>query len=426
MKARDRAIEVWGDWAELHGAVRVGVLHATPERGKEIFAFEYDSAWVAHPQRVNLDPNLVLHQGRQFGPDDQGGCRAFLDSSPDRWGRLLMKRREAQAARMEGRAARSLMESDYLLGVYDGHRQGGLRFRLDPTGPFLDDSAELASPPWTSLRELMHASLQLERPGAEDNPDYAKWLRMLVAPGASLGGARPKASVLDDQGRLWIAKFPSAQDTRDVGAWEQVLHVLAQRAGVDVPEAEARIFAGRHNTFLTRRFDRDAAGQRRHFASAMTLLQRSDGDDASSGASYLEFVELMARVGSQPERDMEQLWRRIVFNMCVSNVDDHLRNHGFLLQVDGWTLAPAYDLNPVETGDGLKLNVSEADNSQSLDLARSVARLFRLKPARAGQIIKDVTAAVRQWQEVASSMDIQKSEQQRLRDAFRVAEQSQP
>jgi serine/threonine-protein kinase HipA len=235
----------------------------------------------------------------------------------------------------------------------------------------------LASPSWTSLRELQHASLQLERPGAEDKRDYAKWLRMLIAPGASLGGARPKASVIDGQGSLWIAKFPSAQDISDVGAWEQVLHVLAQRA---------------------------------------------DGDNASIGASYLEFVELLARVGSQPERDMEQLWRRIVFNMCVSNVDDHLRNHGFLLQADGWTLAPAYDMNPVATGDGLKLNVSEADNSQSLDLARSVARLFRLTPARAGQIIEEVSGAVRQWQKVASSMDIQKSEQQRLREAFRLAE----
>jgi len=426
VKARDRAIEVWGDWAELHGTVRVGALHATPARGKEIFAFEYDSAWVAHPQRVNLDPNLVLHQGRQFGPDDQGRFRAFLDSAPDRWGRLLMQRREAQAARVAGRAPRSLMESDYLLGVYDGHRQGGLRFRLDPGSPFLDDNAGLASPPWTSLRELMHASWQLERPDAEDKRDYAKWLRMLIAPGASLGGARPKASVLDEQGRLWIAKFPSAQDTCDVGAWEQVLHVLAQRAEVDVPEAKARRFAGRHHTFLTRRFDRDAAGQRRHFASAMTLLQRSDGDDASSGASYLEFVELLARIGARPERDMEQLWRRIVFNMCVSNVDDHLRNHGFLLQANGWTLAPAYDMNPVETGDGLKLNVSESDNSQSLELARSVASLFRLKPTRATQITEDVTGAVRQWPEVASLIGVPKAEQQRVRNAFRLAERTQP
>jgi serine/threonine-protein kinase HipA len=422
VKARERAIEVWGDWAELRGVTRVGTLHATPVRGKEIFAFEYDSAWVAHPQRANLDPNLALHQSRQYGPEDQTGFRVFLDSAPDRWGRLLMNRREAQAARVAGRAPRTLLESDYLLGVYDGHRLGGLRFRLEPNGPFLDNNSELASPPWTSLRALEHASLQLERPDAESKRDYAKWLQMLIAPGGSLGGARPKASVLDEQGRLWIAKFPSAHDTRDVGAWEHVLHLLAQRAGVEVPEALARNFVGRHHTFLTRRFDRNDTGQRRHFASAMTLLQRSDGDDASTGVSYLEFVELLARAGAQPERDMQQLWRRIVFYMCVSNVDDHLRNHGFLLHANGWALAPAYDMNPAETGDGLKLNVSEADNSQSLDLARSVAQLFRVKVAHARQIVEHVTDAVKQWREVASSVGIPKAEQQRMRNAFRVAE----
>lgn len=422
MKRRTRAIEVWGDWAELAGAVRIGVLHATPARGKEVYSFEYDAAWVTHPQRVNLDPNLALHQGRQFGPDESGGFRVFLDSAPDRWGRLLMKRREAHAARVAGRPERTLLESDYLLGVHDGHRQGGLRFRLDANGPFLDDNTELASPPWTSLRELQHASLQLERPGAEDERDYAKWLRMLIAPGASLGGARPKASVVDEQGALWIAKFPSAQDARDVGAWEQVVHALAQRAGIEVPETQARVFTGRHHTFLTRRFDRTATGQRRHFASAMTMLQRSDGDDASCGASYLEFVELLARVGSRPGRDMEQLWRRIVFNMCVSNVDDHLRNHGFLLQAGGWTLAPAYDMNPVETGDGLKLNVSESDNSQDLELARRVARHFRVGPARAQEVIDEVSAAVRLWPVAATSTGISKADQQRMAAAFRLVQ----
>jgi serine/threonine-protein kinase HipA len=422
VKARERSIEVWGDWVELGGLTRVGTLHAAPVRGKEIFAFEYGGAWVAHPQRANLDPNLVLQQGRQYGPDDQLSFRVFLDSAPDRWGRLLMNRCEALAARLAERAPRNLLESDYLLGVYDGHRPGALRFRLDPDGPFLDNNSELASPPWTSLRELEHASLQLERPGAEGRRDYAKWLRMLIAPGGSLGGARPKASVLDERGRLWIAKFPSTHDKRDVGAWEQVLHLLAKRAGVDVPEVMARKFAGSHHTFLTRRFDRSGSGQRQHFASAMTLLQRSDGDDASTGASYLEFVELLARVGAQPDRDMERLWRRIVFFMCVSNVDDHLRNHGFLLQANGWILAPAYDMNPVETGDGLKLNVSETDNSQSLELAYSVAPFCRVKVRRAKQITREVIDASSCWRMVASSVGIPKSEQESMTSAFRLAE----
>jgi len=420
VKAREGAIEVWGDWLELNGLTRVGTLHATPARGKEIFAFEYDGAWVTHPQRANLDPNLRLHQGRQYGPEDQASFRAFLDSAPDRWGRVLMNRRESLAARVAKRAPRSLLESEYLLGVFDGHRQGGLRFRIGPTGPFLDDNAELASPPWTSLRELEHASLQLELPDAESRRDYAKWLRMLIAPGGSLGGARPKASVVDERGRLWIAKFPSANDTRDVGAWEQVLHHLAQRAGVEVPEAMVRRFAGRRHTFLTRRFDRSDTGQRRHFASAMTLLQRADGDDAASGASYLEFVEMLARAGAQPERDMEQLWRRIVFFLCVSNVDDHLRNHGFLLQAKGWVLAPAYDMNPVDSGDGLKLNISDSDNSQSLELAYSVAPFYRLKARRAQQIGRAVIEAASHWRKVATAVGIPRAEQDSMENAFRL------
>ena len=191
---------------------------------------------------------------------------------------------------------------------------------------------------------------------------------------------------------------------------------------LDVPEAMARKFAGRHRTYLTRRFDRGASGQRRHFASTMTLLQRSDGDDAATGASYLEFVELLTRAGAQPARDLEQLWRRIVFFMCVSNVDDHLRNHGFLLQANGWTLAPAYDMNPVETGDGLKLNVSESDNSQSLELSYSVALLFRLKALRAKQISRSVIEAVSGWRELATSVGIPNSQQEGMRNAFRAAE----
>lgn len=234
--ARDRrSVDVWADWRELGGATRMGVLHATPARGKEVFAFEYDRGWLdARPARI-VDPALRLHRGPQYVSAERDNFGVFLDSSPDRWGRVLLQRREAQLAREDGRAERRLTELDYLLGVYDGHRMGGLRFRVDG-GPFLDDNAELASPPWTSLRELEHASLALERDGAEADPAYGRWLRMLIAPGRSLGGARPKASVLDQRGRLWIAKFPSERDDHDVGAWERVVHVLARRAGIEAAE----------------------------------------------------------------------------------------------------------------------------------------------------------------------------------------------
>lgn len=420
MPPERRTVEVCADWEGLGGPARMGVLHATPARGKEIFSFEYDQAWLDAGHARALDPALRVGPGPQFVAAGRENFGLFLDSSPDRWGRVLMQRREAQLAREEGRKERRLLELDYLLGVYDGHRMGALRFR-EGGGPFLDDHTELASPPWTSLRELEQASLHLERDGAERNPSYGKWLRMLMAPGRSLGGARPKASVLDEHGGLWIAKFPSDRDTDDIGAWESAVGALARRAGVQMAEARCQRFASRHHTFLTKRFDRTKDGHRVHFASAMTLLERSDGEE---GASYLDLAAILARQGAHPARDLEQLWRRIVFYVCVSNVDDHLRNHGFLLEPHGWSLAPAYDVNPVATGGGLTLHISETDNAQELSLAREVASYFRLDPRRADAIIGEVVGVVRDWRKEAKAAGISRADQDRMADAFRVAEES--
>jgi serine/threonine-protein kinase HipA len=424
--SEQRLIEVFADWTRLDGPTRMGSLTATAVRGKEVFAFEYAKSWLASGAHLELDPSLALYRGPQYPAKSRQNFGVFLDSAPDRWGRVLMRRREAQLARAEGRAERRLLESDYLLGVHDGHRMGALRFRVGDR--FLDDNDELASPPWTSLRELEHASLQLEREGAEADPNYSRWLRMLIAPGGSLGGARPKASVRDQREHLWIAKFPSRNDDDDIGAWELVVHELARRAGVDVPEAQARQFgsAGRggtgHHTFLSRRFDRSDGGGRLHFASAMTLLDRVDGEGADDGASYLELAELLIRSGARPAADLEQLWRRIVFFVCVSNTDDHLRNHGFMLEPQGWALAPAYDMNPDPHGAGLKLNISETDNAQDLDLARSVASVFRVASRRADEIIDEVCQAVRQWPTVARRQGLSSSAQERMRSAFRLVE----
>ena len=417
-----RVIEVCADWATLGQPTRLGALTATPTRGKEIFAFEYDSAWLKSGQAQVLDPALRLFSGPQYPSADKTSFGMFLDSAPDRWGRLLMDRREAQAAREEGRARQTLRESDYLLGVYDGHRMGALRFRTDPEGPFLDDNREFASPPWTSLRELEHASLEIERQGAEQDPNYRKWLRMLIAPGGSLGGARPKAGVVDTQGHLWIAKFPSRGDTLDWGAWELLVHRLARQAGLMVSEGEARAFNTTRHTFLTKRFDRTATGGRIHFASAMTLLDRRDGDDASTGASYLELAEFLMKNGAHPDRDLEQLWRRIVFSICVSNADDHLRNHGFLLEQEGWVLSPAYDMNPDPYADGLKLNISDVENAQDLGLALEVADYFRVNAKRARAIIEEVVACVKGWRPLAETLKIASEEIERMTPAFRIVE----
>ncbi|MBW2736494.1 MAG: type II toxin-antitoxin system HipA family toxin [Deltaproteobacteria bacterium] len=414
-----RVIEVCADWEGLAEPTLMGRLFATPSRGKEIFSFEYDRAWLAGSERQKLDPTLGLYSGPQYPSSKRVNFGIFLDSCPDRWGRVLMRRREAQMARAEGREEQRLLESDYLLGVHDGHRMGALRFRVD--GRFLDDNQELAAPPWTSLRALEHASLQLERDDADQDPEYGQWLKMLIAPGGSLGGARPKASVLDERGRLWIAKFPSRNDTDDVGAWEAVTHELASRAGVVTTESQVCRFGSAHHTFLNRRFDRTERS-RLHFASAMTLLERSDGDDAAEGVSYLELADLLIRQGAATTADLEQLWRRIAFSVCVSNTDDHLRNHGFMLTANGWTLSPAYDMNPDPHGEGLKLNISESDNAQDLDLVTEIAPYFRVKPTRARDVLDEVVSAVVTWRDVATDGGLSASAQRRMKRAFRVAE----
>jgi serine/threonine-protein kinase HipA len=420
--AEQRTIYVYADWEGLGGPTLMGLLRTAPARGREVFSFEYDGEWLRSGRAQTLDPRLALFEGPQYPNEGRASFGLFLDSAPDRWGRLLMERRESQEARLAGRPKRQLGESDYLLGVYDGNRMGALRFKLDPAGPFLDDNKGLAAPPWTSLRDLEYASLQIGRKDAEADVRYSRWLRMLIAPGGSLGGARPKAGVLDSKGHAWIAKFPAQTDTADVGAWEFVTHRLARSAGVTVADAAIRRFTSDYHAFLTRRFDRTDAGQRLHFASSLTLLGRRDGDNAADGASYLELAEVLVRDGASTAHDLEQIWRRVVFNICVSNCDDHLRNHGFILEPRGWVLSPAYDMNPDPFGDGLNLNISESDNAQDLDLARRVAKYFRVTDGRAKEIIGEVTRAVRGWRAVAAEVGIPREELDRLAPAFRVAE----
>lgn len=411
-----RDIYVFADWDGVNGPQPMGVLHSELLRGKEVFSFEYDPQWLQSGFAQVLDPDLELFSGPHYLNDDKTNFGAFLDSSPDRWGRLLMRRREAAFAKREGRKEINLYETDYLLGVYDGHRMGGLRFKRSPDGPFLDDNKELATPPWASLRTLEEISLRLEDDNAINDPDYLKWLALLVAPGASLGGARPKASVVDEKGQLWIAKFPSGHDAFNSGAWEMVTFEIAMLAGVKMAECRVQKFSSKHHTFLTRRFDRTSDGQRIHFASAMTMLGFKDGQD---GASYLDMVDFLTTHGGNITVDLEELWRRIVFSICVSNTDDHLRNHGFILTPEGWVLSPAYDINPVETGTGLSLTISDSDNALELDLAMSVTNYFRISDKRAHELVTEVTAAVSNWQRIAKDLGISKTECELKANAFK-------
>ena len=415
-----RNISVYAHWSGMEDPLLMGVLHSDRLKGKEVFSFEYIDEWLKNGPAQLLDPSLQLYTGLHYLNDVQDNFGIFLDSSPDRWGRILMRRREAALARNENREEKKLFETDYLLGVYDGHRMGALRFKLEDDGPFLNDNKNMASPPWTSLRELEQISLRLEDDDVIDDPEYLKWLSMLITPGASLGGARPKASIVDNDGNLWIAKFPSRNDQGDIGGWEIVTYELAILAGINMAESKAQKFSSDYYTFLTKRFDRGNNGQRIHFASAMTILGYIDGQDHSDGASYLELVDFIQKNGANVDQDLEQLWRRIVFSICVTNTDDHLRNHGFLLTNDGWVLSPAYDINPVENGSGLKLNISDEDNSLDLNLAMEVSEFFRLSEKRATEIIDEVLNAVAKWREVAIKYKISRVEQELKALAFKI------
>lgn len=418
----DTFIAVYADWDGLHLPLRLGRLEARRSGARELFEFEFDTTALAHRDLVGLqlDPRLGAYTGRQYPPQGQETFGVFADASPDRWGRVLMRRRlerEQRAGRADPRTR--LFESDYLLGVHDTYRVGALRFRRDDQGTFLDDRHDAAAPPFVQLRALEAASLALERDEDNTAAQADDWLRLLIAPGGSLGGARPKASVVDPQGRLWIAKFPSIRDDVDVGAWEMVVQTLARASGLRVPDALARRFGGEHHTFLVRRFDRTPAGRRLHFASAMNLTGRQDGDDANAGASYLDIAQVLMTAGAMPDADLRELWSRIAFNVLVSNTDDHLRNHGLLLVPGrGWVLSPAFDMNPVRVAHGLKLNISEVDNALDLDLVRSVAPYFRVSPVDAEEIIARQRRVVARWRVIADSLGVSAREQTQMADAF--------
>lgn len=413
---QEQEIFVYADWYNFDNPVFVGKLFVSALRGKMVYSFEYDKTWIK--TGISIDPELPLFSGKHYAASNNI-FGVFKDSSPDRWGQLLMKRREILLAKKDNRAPRSLFGTDFLLGVHDNHRMGGLRFKDSESGNFLSNDSILATPPWTSLRNLEYAVEQYEKNADELDVDVLKWINQLLAPGSSLGGARPKADVLDSEGLLWIAKFPSRNDDFDVGLWEKVVHELAKMAGIIVPYATIKKFGSPFHTYLSQRFDRAENGQRIHFASAMTLLQKNDGDDAESGVSYLDLVDFIKAECANPKEDLEQLFRRVLFSVCVSNTDDHLRNHGFLYTREGWILSPAYDINPNETGSGLKLNIDELDNSLDVDLVLSTASFYLLSGKKVLEIKQEVLNAVSNWRTIASQYKISPSEIEQKARAFR-------
>ena len=400
-KTNREQLWVWLDDPVFGPLQQIGTL-SKGDRGSVSFAYKKD--WLTHAHAFQLDPELDLFPGEFYPGGSNFGI--FMDSCPDRWGQLLMRRREVIAATEEDRTARNLDPWDFLLGVQDCTRMGALRYSMPEGETFLANEA-LSAPPVAKIAELQTIAFEMTRKKLADSNKIKKWLKILVAPGASLGGARPKANIIDEDAHLWIDKFPSADDDHDVAVWEKVLHDLAKDCGITVPESKLLQVGDGFHTFLVKRFDRNK-GNRRFFASAMTLLRHIDTDDAS----YLELAEFLATFGEPDfiQADLEELFTRVVFNVMTANRDDHLRNHGFIRSPAGWRLAPAFDMNPSFKKGEHALSLDLQHRHPDLEVVLGTAGYYRLDSDHASTIIHKVAHVVSDWQNRARKLGLSKLE----------------
>lgn len=392
--------------------IPVGRLWSYFNNGRESASFKYDESWLKNPENFELEPYLPLTEGTFHTDTKKSIFASFSDCSPDSWGRLLIKQNEEKRAEKEKRARRQLNQIDYLLAVYDFSRHGALRFKQTPDGDFLSAKDNKAIPPLVELPKLLTASEKV----LDDDASYND-IREILVPGSSLGGARPKASVIDKAGNLCIAKFPKKDDNNNNVLWEAVALTLAEKAGLNVQRWELTTAPGKA-VLLLKRFDRTGGGQRIPFLSAMTMLNANDGE--SNEYSYLDLAEIIRTKGVNVTNDMKELWHRMLFSVLISNTDDHLRNHGFLrTDATGWQLSPLYDVNPSSDRTGnLQLNIDENSSTASVELVMSVAEYFRLNKTEAEKIFNQTRSAVAEWRDVAKALGIGAGEIARMAAAF--------
>lgn len=410
---------VFADFDWLDKPELVGELCYEKLRGSDSYAFQYDEHWLKGHAEVKLSEDINNYPGMQYTQPGQDVFGCFSDALPDRWGRTMLKRREQILASEEKRAVRSLSSFDYLMGIDDFSRMGGFRFKKELEGEFINVSASLKIPPLTELRDLLHASREIEKSEEANVLPEKKWIAQLIQPGSSLGGARPKASVLDEKGNLCIAKFPSRKDDYDAGLWEHFSHLLAQKAGIEVAQTKVLGGLGKYHTFLSRRFDRKDEAKRVHFASSMSLLGLKDGDNAQGGYGYLDMVDFILQGCCDVEQNLQELYRRVAFNMCIGNSDDHFRNHGFLLTQKGWTLSPAYDMNPT-LNEYQSLLVNESSNKADISALLDSCESYLIKKEIAANIIQEVQTAVSGWESLAVQLQIPVREMTLFKDRFKL------
>ena len=412
-----RKIYVYADFDWLKTAVLVGELGYESLRGTDSYSFCYDHNWLRQYSDLYLSADINNYTGLQFTQPDRDIFGCFGDALPDRWGRLLLNRREQIRAQEEKRPVRNLSSYDYLLGIDDYSRMGGFRFKESPDGEFINCDATLRIPPLTDIQVLVAASMEVEKSEERNLLPDKKWLLQLVHPGTSLGGARPKAGVLNEEGELCVAKFPSRNDEYDIGLWEHLSHLLAKEAGVEAAETRAITAGEKYHTLLSKRFDRTTDGRRRHFASAMTLLGLTDGCNAQTGNGYLDIVDFILQHCCNVEANLRQLYRRVAFSIAIGNSDDHFRNHGFLLTPKGWTLSPAYDLNPT-FNDHQSLLINATTNRSDLQLLLASSEEYMIGKEEATHIIEEVKDGVSQWRSMATRIGIAKREMDLFAQVF--------
>ena len=412
-----KTLFIYADFDWLDNPILVGELGYESLRGSDSYSFKYDNDWLRQYGSLFLSADINNYPGQQYAQPGRDIFGCFSDALPDRWGRLLLNRREQILANEEKRPVRKLSSFDYLMGIDDFSRMGGFRFKENPNGEFINCDSHLRIPPLTDIRALVAACMEIEKSEELNQLPEKKWLQQLVHPGTSLGGARPKAGVLNGDGQLSIAKFPSRNDDYDVALWEHHSHLLAKEAGVIAAQTSVIETGERYHALLSKRFDRTVDGRRKHFASAMTLLGLTDGCDAKTGNGYLDIVDFILQNCCDVEDNLRQLYRRVAFNIAIGNSDDHFRNHGFLLTPCGWTLSPAYDMNPT-LNDYQALLINSTTNQADLQVLLDSSEEYMIGKEEAQRIIDEVKASVKQWKPIATRLGIAKREMEVYEQVF--------
>lgn len=404
-----KKLYVYADFDWLNEVELIGELGYESLRGSDCYSFKFAENWVKKYNSIRLSDDLNNYVGTQYTQPGKDIFGCFADALPDRWGRTLLLRREQILAQEENRSVHRLSSFDFLIGIDDFSRMGAFRFRETLNGNFINADTSLRIPPLTELRELITASKEIERNEDANTLPEKRWITQLVQPGSSLGGARPKANVMDDNKCIYVAKFPSLKDDYDVCLWEHFCHLLAKNAGINAANTRVISTNEKYHTLLSRRFDRTENGRRIHFASAMTLLGLNDGDNATTGNGYLDIVDFILSGCTDVDANLRELFRRVAFNICVGNSDDHFRNHGFLLTAKGWKLSPAYDMNPT-LNDHQSLLINSNTNKADLSILLDSCEEYMLTTDVAKKIIDDVVEAVKDWKSIANRLGIAKRE----------------